>query len=58
MLDNIPKNIVEGQKKATPMENRVGTVEEVASVVSWLAGEESKWVTGQAISASGGWAMY
>jgi len=33
-------------------------VEEVASVVSWLAGEESKWVTGQAISASGGWAMY
>lgn len=58
MLKNIPKDIVEGQKKATPLENRVGTVEEVANVVAWLAGEDSGWVTGQTISASGGWAMY
>ena len=58
MLTNIPKEIVEGQKKATPLENRVGTVEEVAAVVAWLAGEDSGWVTGQVISASGGWAMY
>jgi 3-oxoacyl-[acyl-carrier protein] reductase len=58
MLANIPKDIVEGQKKATPIENRLGTVEEVAAVVGWLAGSESRWVTGQTISASGGWAMY
>jgi 3-oxoacyl-[acyl-carrier protein] reductase len=58
MLDNIPKEIVEAQKKATPLQNRVGTVEEVADIVGWLAGEESRWVTGQTISASGGWAMY
>jgi 3-oxoacyl-[acyl-carrier protein] reductase len=58
MLANIPKDIVEGQKKATPIENRLGTVEEVAAVVGWLAGNESRWVTGQTISASGGWAMY
>jgi 3-oxoacyl-[acyl-carrier protein] reductase len=58
MLDNIPKDIVEAQKKATPIENRVGTVEEVARVVCWLAGEDASWVTGQTISASGGWAMY
>ena len=58
MLKNIPKDIVDGQKKATPLENRVGTVEEVANVVAWLAGEDSGWVTGQTISASGGWAMY
>ena len=58
MLDNIPKDIVEAQKKATPVQNRVGTMEEVADIVGWLAGEESRWVTGQAISASGGWAMY
>jgi 3-oxoacyl-[acyl-carrier protein] reductase len=58
MLDNIPKEIVEGQKQATPIEKRLGTIEEVASVVSWLAGEESRWVTGQTFSASGGWAMY
>jgi 3-oxoacyl-[acyl-carrier protein] reductase len=58
MLANIPEEIVEGQKKATPIENRLGTVEEVAAVVAWLAGNESRWVTGQTISASGGWAMY
>jgi 3-oxoacyl-[acyl-carrier protein] reductase len=58
LLDNIPKEIVEAQKKATPLQNRVGTVEEVADIVGWLAGEESRWVTGQTISASGGWAMY
>jgi 3-oxoacyl-[acyl-carrier protein] reductase len=58
MLANIPKDIVEGQKNATPIENRLGTVEEVAAVVGWLAGSESRWVTGQTISASGGWAIY
>ncbi|KUJ06764.1 NAD(P)-binding protein [Mollisia scopiformis] len=58
MLDNIPKYIIDAQKAATPIENRVGTVEEIAMIVCWLAGEDSKWVTGQTISASGGWAMY
>jgi hypothetical protein len=41
MLANIPKEIVVGQKMATPLENRVETVEEVADVVAWLAREES-----------------
>jgi len=58
MLDNIPKEIVEAQKNGTPVEKRIGNTQEVAQVVGWLAGEESGWVTGQAISASGGWAMY
>ena len=58
LLAKIPKDIVQGQKDATPIENRVGTVEEIAGVVGWLAGEDSRWVTGQVISASGGWAMY
>jgi 3-oxoacyl-[acyl-carrier protein] reductase len=58
MLDNIPKDIVEAQKKATPIQNRVGTTEEIADIVGWLASEDSRWVTGQTISASGGWAMY
>jgi 3-oxoacyl-[acyl-carrier protein] reductase len=58
MLDNIPKDIVEGQKKGTPVENRLGTKEEVADVVAWLAGPDSRWVTGQSLSVSGGWAMY
>ncbi|KAL2210705.1 NAD(P)-binding protein [Sarocladium strictum] len=58
MLDNIPKEIVEMQKKNTPIENRLGTPEEVAKVVSWLASPQSSWITGQSLSASGGWAMY
>ncbi|KAH8585546.1 hypothetical protein B0O99DRAFT_530538 [Bisporella sp. PMI_857] len=58
MLNNIPKEIVDKQKSDTPVENRIGTIEEITAVVGWLAGEESRWVTGQTISASGGWAMY
>ncbi|OHX01154.1 3-ketoacyl-acyl carrier protein reductase [Colletotrichum incanum] len=58
MLDKIPKELVKMQKRQTPVQNRVGTVEEVARVVVWLASPESSWVSGQVISASGGWAMY
>lgn len=58
MLDNIPKEIVEMQKQQTPVQNRLGTIEEIADVVAWLAGPSSAWITGQTISASGGWAMY
>jgi 3-oxoacyl-[acyl-carrier protein] reductase len=58
MLENIPKEAIEMQKSQTPIQNRVGTVEDIAPVVVWLASEESRWITGQVISASGGWAMY
>lgn len=58
MLDNIPKEIVDMQKANTPIQNRLGTPKEVATVVAWLASEKSAWMTGQTLSASGGWAMY
>ncbi|PKS08361.1 hypothetical protein jhhlp_005305 [Lomentospora prolificans] len=58
MLNNIPEDIVAMQKATTPLQNRLGTFDDVAQIAAWLAGEESRWVTGQAISASGGWAMY
>jgi 3-oxoacyl-[acyl-carrier protein] reductase len=58
MLGNIPKEIVAQQKQQTPLENRIGTVDDIAIIVAWLAGEESRWVTGQVISASGGYSMY
>ncbi len=58
MLGNIPKDLVEMQKKLTPIENRLGTFDDIAQIVAWLASEESRWVTGQAISASGGFDMY
>ncbi|KAI1817544.1 3-ketoacyl-acyl carrier protein reductase [Poronia punctata] len=58
LLDNIPKDIVEMQMATTPLENRLGTVEEVADVVAAMAGRDGRWVTGQVISVSGGWAVY
>lgn len=58
MLDSIPKEIVQLQKASTPVEKRVGTPQEVSNVVSWLAGEESAWVSGQTVNVSGGWTMY
>jgi 3-oxoacyl-[acyl-carrier protein] reductase len=58
MLDNIPKAIIEMQKSLTPIENRVGTFDDISQIVAWLASEESRWVTGQSISASGGYDMY
>jgi 3-oxoacyl-[acyl-carrier protein] reductase len=33
---------------------RFGTVEDIANAVSWLAGAESAYVTGQIISVNGG----
>lgn len=58
LLDNIPKEIVEMQMKQTPAGNRLGEVDDVAQIVAWLASNESRWITGQALSASGGLEMY
>jgi 3-oxoacyl-[acyl-carrier protein] reductase len=41
-------------KQMTPLEHRVGTVEEVANVVAFLAGPEASWVTAQTIDLAGG----
>ncbi|POR37671.1 Versicolorin reductase [Tolypocladium paradoxum] len=58
MLDNIPKDIIAMQMANTPLQNRLGTLDDIAQIAAWLASEESRWVTGQVISASGGWVMY
>ncbi|CEL03834.1 hypothetical protein ASPCAL04974 [Aspergillus calidoustus] len=58
LIGNIPQETVKMQKDSTPIQNRLGTVEDIAPVVVWLASEGSRWITGQVISASGGWAMY
>ena len=41
------------QKASTPIENRLGSVKEIAGIVAMLAGRDGAWITGQAISASG-----
>ncbi|OJJ35408.1 hypothetical protein ASPWEDRAFT_155162 [Aspergillus wentii DTO 134E9] len=58
MLENIPGEIVDMQKAQTPVERRIGRVDDVAQVVGWLGSEESRWITGQVVAATGGWAMY
>jgi 3-oxoacyl-[acyl-carrier protein] reductase len=58
LMENIPKEYIDMQRAQTPVENRIGTVDDIAQIVAWLASEDSRWVSGQVISASGGWAMY
>jgi 3-oxoacyl-[acyl-carrier protein] reductase len=53
MLDSIPKEIVDMQKAQTPIQNRLGTIEEIANIVAGLAGKDGAWTTGQVLSASG-----
>ena len=58
MLEQVDPAMIEGQKSLTPVGKRVGTAQEIAEIVAFLAEERSSWVTGQCISASGGFAMY
>jgi 3-oxoacyl-[acyl-carrier protein] reductase len=57
MLGDVPKDIVQAQLKLTAVERRVGTADDIARIVAFLCGEDSKWVSGQTISASGGFLM-
>lgn len=43
---------------ATPAGRRVGQPDDIAQVVAWLASDDSRWITGQCICASGGYRMY
>lgn len=42
------------EAERTPL-RRLGTPEDIASVVAWLVSDESAFVTGETINASGGW---
>ena len=44
------------EAERTPL-RRLGNPEEIAAVVAWLASDESSFVTGATINASGGWYM-
>jgi 3-oxoacyl-[acyl-carrier protein] reductase len=41
-------------KQQTPLEHRLGTVDEVADTVVYLAGPQASWVTAQVVELSGG----
>ena len=53
MVDQIPEETKEGYLKAVPME-RFAQVEEIASVVSFLASDAAAYITGQTIVVDGG----
>lgn len=50
-----PDSVVKMIAGYNPM-NRIGTPEEIAKVVSFLAGPESTWVNGQNLRVNGGMA--
>ena len=58
MLKTIPTAVVEEQKAVTAVQKRVGTLDDICQIVAFLASEESRWVSGQTLNASGGFTMY
>jgi 3-oxoacyl-[acyl-carrier protein] reductase len=53
LREAIPDNVLPQLIANTPM-GRLGTPEDIADVVAFLASDEARWVTGQVIAASGG----
>ena len=58
MLKTIPIAMVESQKAVTAVQKRTGTLDDICQVVAFLASEESRWISGQTLNASGGFTMY
>jgi len=53
MLEGIPEKILDRIRDDTPL-GRLGTVDEVASAVAFVASEESSFITGEIIDVNGG----
>ena len=56
ILKTIPEDIMQQKIKSVPA-NRLGQPSEIASVASFLASDDSSWVTGNTILACGGLKM-
>jgi 3-oxoacyl-[acyl-carrier protein] reductase len=52
-LDGKPPDLVERMAKMSPLE-RLGTPEDIAATVAFLAGPDGSWVNGQTLRANGG----
>lgn len=50
----VPEEVIAYIQQNTPLGNRVGVPQDIARVVTFLAGEGAVWVTGQSICVSGG----
>jgi 3-oxoacyl-[acyl-carrier protein] reductase len=52
-LDGKPKDVIERLARLAPLE-RLGTPEDIAAVVAFLAGPDGGWINGQTLRANGG----
>ena len=50
----LPPGMAQQIREKTPLGNRLGTPDDIAAVVAFLAGPDAAWITGQVINASGG----
>lgn len=53
MFGNMPPQVQQQAAASSPF-NRVGTPQDIANIVAFLASEEARWLTGQDICANGG----
>jgi len=56
LISSLPKNLLDEAIKMTPL-GRLGTIEDVAYAVAFLASDEAAYITGQVLSVDGGLAM-
>ena len=56
MTENLPDNVKQAMLDRIPMK-RMGTSQDIANVVAFLASEESAYITGQTINVNGGMLM-
>lgn len=56
MTKKLPQPVIEGAKQMIPL-RRVGTVDDVAKAVAFLASDEAGYITGQVLCVDGGMAM-
>ena len=55
-MDSTPQDRIDAKCKEIPL-GRLGTIEEVANLVAFLASYESSYMTGQALNITGGQTM-